>query len=495
MLDRDLMLIDFMRRLLFTHLLFLFVFLQACGTGRVVKLEENLFHNEDTLYRINQAHDLGGNKLFVPKNCTLVFGKNGKLLNGELVGNDTKLISESRCVGVRLSGTWNVSMITDGWFDDRVLSDREILDNINVLQSDDLSQVITLNKKEYSFPIEVNDGVGINLMSNTILKLNTTLRLETCNLTTYNIINVVNKQNVTIIGGRIIGDVLAHLDVYEGKSEWGVGLNILNSHSVAIEDTYITKCWGDGIYIGGGQEREIGVYDNASRNVRMKGVVCDDNRRQGLSIIHVDSLLVTGCSFINTGKTKMTRPAAGVDIEPNLSKNRNQSCRNLLFVSCTMTGNEGKALTMYQNIRKGDVDNIEHVVLMDCDLDGWTVLCAPDINIENSRIKGTITARTYGSPVNAFFTDSSINCDVLSISMEPTIETVTPDYSFSFLRCDISVGNMKNLTNAVKDSDGITINLTDSKVSLSKEASKQLNRSKTAFTSKVMLSETNVIYE
>ena len=138
-----------------------------------------------------------------------------------------------------------------------------------------------------------------------------------------------------VSGGKLIGDVPNHPESTSGNlGEWGMGVRITNSKNVTIENVTIRHCWGDGIYVGGHAEKNIGLYDNASKNIFLKNIICDDNRIQGMSVTHVDGLTVKNCSFINTGRTKYTRPGAGVDIEPNVYDGHNESCRNITFINC-----------------------------------------------------------------------------------------------------------------------------------------------------------------
>jgi hypothetical protein len=60
------------------------------------------------------------------------------------------------------------------------------------------------------------------------------------------------------------------------------------------------ECWGDGFCVSGASQ------------VTLCGVTADHNRRQGLSITGVDSMVVRNSLFARTGGTL---PEAGIDIE------------------------------------------------------------------------------------------------------------------------------------------------------------------------------------
>ena len=86
--------------------------------------------------------------------------------------------------------------------------------------------------------------------------------------------------------------------------------------------------WGDGFYV---QDAE---------DVRFCGVTADANRRQGLSIIQADGLLVLNSVFKNTHGT---RPAAGIDFEPDKEE---QEITNVRIVGSKFLDNEGGGITV-----------------------------------------------------------------------------------------------------------------------------------------------------
>ena len=134
------------------------------------------------------------------------------------------------------------------------------------------------------------------------------------------IFRILNKRNVTINGGVLVGD----RDYTVGRTgEWGYGIKVDNSNNITIKNMQLNKTWGDGIAI---QEQ--------SKDVFIHNIVCDNNRRQGMTIGHVENLYVSESSFINT---QGTPPAAGVDLEPSGVG----YIRNIVFDKCVMKGNSG----------------------------------------------------------------------------------------------------------------------------------------------------------
>jgi hypothetical protein len=75
-----------------------------------------------------------------------------------------------------------------------------------------------------------------------------------------------------------------------------------NASHIVISDLTAKNMWGDGFYVQGASD------------VKFCSVIADGNRRQGLSIISADGLLVLNSVFQNT---RGTRPSAGIDFEPD----------------------------------------------------------------------------------------------------------------------------------------------------------------------------------
>jgi hypothetical protein len=133
-------------------------------------------------------------------------------------------------------------------------------------------------------------------------------------------------SNVSFSGpGRIIGDRVTHTGV---GGESLMGIVVAGSSKVTIKDVHISNFWGDGILLG---------YDrlgNPCSNVVIDNVICDNNRRQGMSVTAGTEVDVTNSGFINTNGTA---PQAGVDIEPDPGKN----VSHIRFANCYFNGNAG----------------------------------------------------------------------------------------------------------------------------------------------------------
>jgi hypothetical protein len=129
----------------------------------------------------------------------------------------------------------------------------------------------------------IDADVSINMKSNVTLDMVDTTRVlktkPTATVRNY-VIKLNNISNSKVIAGKIVGDRYQHLGT---TGEWGMGMGINGSSNISVRGTQIIDCWGDGITI-------------SSYNCVLKNVICDNNRRQGLTIGSSDSLLVDSCT-------------------------------------------------------------------------------------------------------------------------------------------------------------------------------------------------------
>lgn len=146
----------------------------------------------------------------------------------------------------------------------------------------------------------------------------------------------VRMQKKDYIVGKALKDLDWHrwFGQYE-KAEWRMCLALRGCSNVRVEGLTLRESGGDGIYIDGGSELPY------CENVVIQNVVCDDNYRQGISIISAVGLRVENSEFNNTWGTP---PSSGVDIEPDGPENR---IRNIVFRNCSFTDNYGDGIEVF----------------------------------------------------------------------------------------------------------------------------------------------------
>lgn len=400
---------------------------------------------EGEIFLVKEKIDLKNAQVNIPANVTIVFKNGGAIVNGTLNGFGTKIETQGNDIlGVKLVGTWCVDKVKDAIFSREFLSDTEILGNLNAIQSDTVFNEITVTR-DYAVTVPKSGGSGLILKSNTDLQIKGTLTLVPNDYKSYSIISIKGKHNVSINGGRLVGDVEKHSYIEGTTSEWGMGVNIQESQNVSLNGLYITRCIGDGIYITGGKETSIGVYEHASKNVTIQDVTCDANRRQGLSIIHVDGLVVSNCSFVNTGQIEFTEPGAGIDIEPNVKNGNNMSVRNVNVDNCTVYNNVGVAISSSCSFEKNGVTNHENILFVNCYTDGRLVASSNNLLFRGCTFKDVKFSAVYAQTHVALedCTISGGNGVIIYAPSGHTAKTKDCLLSVDFKDCFLSVAEGK----------------------------------------------------
>lgn len=436
---------------LFIDSIILLVSVIICSdTRRINKDFDISLLTANSQYVIKSTIDLHGNTLIVPERCVLVFKKNGKLINGTLIGNETKIRSlKDQCLGISIKGSWITPKICDSYFDSEYLTDNQILDNITSLQSDSIFNRITLKKSNYSIGLSKNHINALSLSSNTELRFNSIIELEGNDLLMYSIINVNRKDNVTIKGGMVLGDVNKHNYVEGSTSEWGFGVYVYKSKNVRIEGLSASKCSGDGIYIGGGKGSSLDDSSEASKNIYIKKTICDDNRRQGMSITYADGVFLEDCVFSNTGKTEFTSPGCGLDIEPNPG----QSVRNVTVKRCQFLHNERIMDISVGGYRTEEQKcNVEKVLFDECYISGKISIRTGSVTLENSSM-GTLELVLAKMPKDKVYIEK---CKIVggrgvTLSTSELSKEFHPAYTFNSCVISTEHEEMGALFNIVKN--------------------------------------------
>lgn len=189
----------------------------------------------------------------------------------------------------------------------------------------------TVSIPDGTYLIDLSSGVGLNLKSNVTLNLsaNAILKAKSTSLDKYRIIEIRDAFNVGIIGGKIIGDVDSRSSSGGGN---GHGIAILSSNNVHIADISISKCWGDGIYLG------VSTSKNYSSDVLIERFNISYCRRSDMSVISAKNLTVQNGTLTYAGG--MTNAGCGINFEPNETSQflQNIQVNNVTTSTCAMKG-------------------------------------------------------------------------------------------------------------------------------------------------------------
>lgn len=218
---------------------------------------------------------------------------------------------------------------------------------------------------------------GLSLKSNSILVFQgeSQLKIIDNNLDYYQLLKIHNVTNVKIYNANIKGDRNGHKSK---TGEWGYGISIRESKNVVIENSRITDFWGDGIAIG---------YSNTgtSEGIVIKNAFLDNNRRNGISVMNVNGLLLENVYVANTHGTL---PMFGIDFEPNnASDNLNNIKLNNVY---TFNNLKGGLMITFNNLKPKSAKNINFEISNFTDKNSHQGILIAGIPKEAYQLRGNI---------------------------------------------------------------------------------------------------------
>lgn len=163
-----------------------------------------------------------------------------------------------------------------------------------------------------TYMVRVDGNKRIDLKSKMTLKLadGAVLKAIPTGQKAYSVLRIRRAEDVTVTGGTLQGERKEHKS---RGGEWGMGIIIgPETKRITISRLKSRHMWGDGFYLAGGED------------IAFCSVVAEHNRRQGLSVIKGNRILVTNSVFRDT---RGTAPSAGIDLEPNKPHERVSNVR------------------------------------------------------------------------------------------------------------------------------------------------------------------------
>jgi len=149
------------------------------------------------------------------------------------------------------------------------------------------------------------------------------------------LINFVRANRIKILGygATFQMNKAEYAELNDG--EWRHNLAINSSNNIEVYGLKLVGSGGDGVYISGDPWYGEQLY---SENIVVKDLWCDNQYRQGISVISAQHLVVMNCWFTNTSGTL---PMSGVDLEPDNELHR---MLDVVFKRCRFTGNSGNGI-------------------------------------------------------------------------------------------------------------------------------------------------------
>ena len=144
-----------------------------------------------------------------------------------------------------------------------------------------------------------------------------------------------DKKNIKLTGYGAA--LVMHKEDYRKeeykKGEWRMCLALNGCRQVEVSGLRLAGSGGDGIYVGRGT--------GGCEEIHIKDVTCEDNYRQGISIISVRRLVIEDCILRGT---EGTEPAAGIDFEPN---HEDEELTDCVVRNCTFEKNQGYGIQVW----------------------------------------------------------------------------------------------------------------------------------------------------
>lgn len=309
-------------------------------------LTQEMVSKENTIYIIQYDYDLNGQTITIPEGCVLRFN-GGTLSNGNInlnycnIDNTTNSIIINNCI---LEDYLNKQTVYSDWF---YLDSDDCTDTLSNIFKISKGCKLILNEGTYNVSVknlvgsDYADPINISILqpqSDSHIIINGTINLISTNRTHYNIIGIVDKDNVTIEGiGKIIGDLQTHTGT---TGEWGHGILVSGSRNVNVRDLKVSYCWGDGLSVSYAEKilTDNGLINSSytpPKSINITNIKSSFNRRLGISIINGDGIILENSVTEGNGTINGTSPKAGLDIEPN----PNQSVNNVIVNGCLFYDN------------------------------------------------------------------------------------------------------------------------------------------------------------
>jgi hypothetical protein len=153
------------------------------------------------------------------------------------------------------------------------------------------------------------------------------------------VLNVYKVNDVEISGGQIVGERDQHLGT---TGEWGHAIMVRGSKRVTVRDIRLSRCWGDGLSIGGAATT-TGTLP--SEDVAVTNIVSTGNRRQAVTIGRSRGVKIYDSELSYTGGIK---PSCGIDIEPDPDSSASTS--GVRVENCWIHHNAGNGIQVYKTV-------------------------------------------------------------------------------------------------------------------------------------------------
>ncbi|WP_418603867.1 right-handed parallel beta-helix repeat-containing protein [Hwangdonia sp.] len=241
---------------------------------------------------------------------------------------------------------------------------------ITTLQIDEMDAFFEVNSRVNNPKIKSESAILIPSNFELRMSDNVFMRVQPNGAHTYSLLMVFEGENIKINGGNLIGDRWVHdyspeVDLYGNEwvaHDWGHIIQISGGKNVEIDNVNISAATGDGIVV---HESVIRTDSNSviSENVTIKNCTIDEIRRNALSFLDGDGILLENCDITNTGQgpenpkgvynSSGAYPKYGISFEAYRGRDANnnlieyQRIENVEIRNNRFTGNYGGDINLY----------------------------------------------------------------------------------------------------------------------------------------------------
>lgn len=371
------------------------------GLGQSDKvLTQQMLDTAKETFVVNKNFRLFGQKLIVPEGLCLYF-TGGSINDGELCGTNSRIEVRGKVpvfgLDLKISGTWDVPEVHDGWFafdNSPNLSSNQLINNILAFSNDkspchiffeedrtyyfelpykgraDIGEMVSFSmadgqKKRRYADIYDEDYSFLRIFtipSHTHLTVNNTLKMLPTNVGAYFIFWEYGKEDVTVDGsGTIAGDNDWHIydSPFTGRAyfgEWGHIFKCVRCKDFTFRDITLSDAFGDCVIYSGSS------YPNEKNrrwasNLTMENVKILRARRNGVAV-GARHVRISNCHFEGCGTEaiKGTRPQCAIDFEPDGVREYHEiGNQDAIMDDCTFLDNEydfGSSFNNMPNYRK-----------------------------------------------------------------------------------------------------------------------------------------------
>lgn len=161
--------------------------------------------------------------------------------------------------------------------------------------------------------------------------------------------------------------------------EWRHCVELGSCNNFSVLGLILRDSGGDGVAI---EEDYNNQHNPYCTNITIRDCVMDNNKRQGVSVISCDGLLIENCVMKNTNGTP---PSAGIDFEPDHNYHRIVNCT---MRKCKLINNDGEGIQISLYALDNSSKQLS-ITIDSCIVSNNKLACASATS-DNSSIKGSI---------------------------------------------------------------------------------------------------------